>query len=152
MLLGPPGAVVIQVEPSGGEFAVEGDTWYRYGRGKPASPEPKPMSQVKTSYSSQEPRRRLDDSPTWASIRAAREVKAWLSVRGLPQVVVQPLVILGNGHIRQLKRPSAPVIEFGALDDYIRQHLLTHQPVAEGESLAEVVVEQIANRLQNNGD
>ncbi len=151
VLLGPLGAVVMQVENYPGEYAIEGDTWYRYGRGKLDKPVAKPLSMVQLEPASNEPRRRLDDSPTWAAIRAAREVKAWLSVRGLPQVVVIPLVILGSGKLRSVKRPSAPVIEFGSIEEYIATTLLVQKP-PEGEPLAEIVVEQIAHRLQTNGE
>jgi hypothetical protein len=153
VLLGPPGAVVIQMDSSRGDFAVEGDTWYRYVRGKSNSPGPKPLSQFKAGpIPPTEPRRRLDDSPTWACIRAAREVKAWLSVRRLPQVVVHPMVILGKGRILQLKRPSAPAIEIGGLEEFINHNFLTHPTPVESEILPEVTVEQIATRLQNNGN
>lgn len=153
VLLGPPGAVVIQVEPARGDFAIEGDTWYRYLRGHVPTPNPKPLSQqFKAAIPATEPRRRLDDSPTWACIRVAREVKAWLSVRRLPQVVVHPIVILGRGHIRQVKRPSAPAIEIANLEDFIKRNFLSRQSPVEGEILPEVTVEQIATRLQNNGN
>lgn len=153
VLLGPPGAVVIQVDLAKGEFAIEGDTWYRYMRGRVNTPDPKPLSQFKAGdIPSTEPRRRLDDSPTWACIRAAREVKAWLSVRRLPQVVVHPMVILGKGHIRQLKRPSAPAIEVSGLEEFIKHNFLIHRTPVEGETLPEVTVEQIATRLQSNGN
>lgn len=151
VLLGPLGAIVIQVENFAGEYAIEGDTWYRYGRGKVTRPEVKPLSQAQLEPEVSEPRRRLDDSPTWTAIRAAREVKAWLSVRGLPQVVVQPLVVLGSGKIRSLKRPSAAVVGFEDFENYISTSLLTQQ-LPETEPLAEGMVEQIAHRLQTNGD
>lgn len=151
VLLGPPGAIVIQMDSSRGDYAVEGDTWYRYVRGRVNTPGPKPLSQFKVVQAT-EPRRRLDDSPTWACIRAAREVKAWLSVRRLPQVVVHPMVILGKGHIRQLKRPSAPAIEIGDFEDFIKRNFVVHPTPVEGESLPEVMVEQIATRLQSNGN
>ena len=152
VLLGPPGAIVMQVEAGSGEYAVEGDTWYRYGRGKSNKPTPKPLSQLQPGPALIEPRRRLDDSPTWAVIRAAREVKAWLSVRGLPQVIVQPIVVLGSGHIHNLKRPSAPVVELAGLGEYLVNHFAAKPLPIEGEPLAVVVVEQIAQRLQTNGD
>ncbi len=153
VLLGPPGAVVIQLDLAKGEFAVEGDTWYRYMRGRVNTPDPKPLSQVKVGdIPATEPRRRLDDSPTWACIRAAREVKAWLSVRRLPQVVVHPMVILGRGHIRQLKRPSAPAIELSGLEEFVKINFVNHRLPVEGETLPEVTVEQIATRLQSNGN
>jgi hypothetical protein len=153
VLLGPPGAVVIQIELSKGDFAIEGDTWYRYLRGRVASPDPKPLSQqFKAAVPATEPRRRLDDSPTWACIRVAREVKAWLSVRRLPQVVVHPMVILGKGRIRLLKRPSAPAVEIANLEDFIKRNFLNHLTPSEGEILGEGTVEQIATRLQSNGN
>lgn len=153
VLLGPLGAVVVQVELSRGSFAIEGDTWYRYVRGRVASPGPKPLSQQsQAALPSTEPRRRLDDSPTWAVIRVAREVKAWLSVRRLPQVVVHPMVILGKGRIRQLKRPSAPAVEIANLEDFIKRNFLTHPTPSDGEILPEGTVEQIATRLQSNGN
>ncbi len=151
VLLGPPGAIVIQIENYRGEFAVEGDNWYQYGRGKAVKPVARPFTSAQIEPANREPRQRLEDSPTWTAIRAGREVKAWLSVRGLPQVAVQPLVILGAGKIRNLKRPSTQVIEFSQLEDYITQNLLAIKPT-EGEPLPEVVVEQIAQRLQTNGD
>lgn len=152
VLLGPPGAVVVLVEEARGDFAVEGDTWYRYVRGRVNTPDPKPLSQNAGTIPVSEPRRRLDDSPTWACIRAAREVKAWLSVRRLPQVVVHPMVVLGKGHIRQLKRPSAPAVEIDSLEEFIKRNFLSHRPPVEGEILPEVTVEQIATRLQSNGN
>lgn len=156
VLLGPSGAFVLEVQNFPGEYAVEGDTWYRYGRGKTPTPAPKPMSHTVAIPPLQEPRKRLDDSPTWAAIRAAREVKAWLSVRGLPQVVVQPIVVLGSGHIRSLKQPSAPVIQLAQLEEFIQTKLLTAYRLGSGdnagETLAEGVVEQIAQRLQVNAD
>jgi hypothetical protein len=152
VLLGPPGAVVVLVEDGRGDFAIEGDTWYRYVRGNVTAPNPKPLSQNAGTIPVSEPRRRLDDSPTWACIRAAREVKAWLSVRRLPQVVVHPMVILGKGHIRQLKRPSAPAIELSGLEEFIKHNFLIHRTPVEGETLPEVTVEQIATRLQSNGN
>ncbi len=152
VLLGPPGAIVLYVEHQPGEFSIEGDTWYRYGRGKVIKVAPKPLSLEQAVGPLSEPRQRLDDSPTWAAIRAAREVKAWLSVRGLPQVVVLPLVILGNGHLRFLKRPSAPVTELDDVEYFIRETLAVPAVSSEGEPLAGVVVEQIAHRLQANAD
>jgi hypothetical protein len=148
ILLGPPGAIVMQLENYQGEYAIEGDTWYRYGRGKTPMPEARPFSNTQIELEQNQTRRRLEDSPTWSAIRAAREVKAWLSVRGLPQVVVHPLVVLGSGKIRSLKRPSAMVIEFGTIEQFISDTLL----LAESEPLAGEMVEQIANRLQSNGD
>ncbi len=152
VLLGPPGALVIQIEAARGNFAVEGDTWYRYGRGPATKPTPKPFSQLHSGPAMIEPLSRLDDSPTWTVIRAAREVKAWLSVRELPQVVVQPVVVLGNGQIHNLKRPSAPVVLLAELDHYLSETLLIKQLPVEGEPLAETVVEQIVQRLQTNAE
>jgi hypothetical protein len=70
----------------------------------------------------------------------------------LPQVVVHPMVILGKGRILQLKRPSAPAIEIGGLEEFINRNFLTHPTPVESEILPEVTVEQIATRLQNNGN
>ncbi len=152
VLLGPSGAVVLEIENYTGEYAVEGDTWYRYGRGKSTKPTPKPLSQMHSGPAQIEPRRRLDDSPTWTAIRAAREVKAWLSVRGLPQVVVQGLVVLGTGRLRSIKRPSAEVVEFVSLENYLKEHLLLGKPTLESEKLPLTVVEQIAQRLTTNAE
>ncbi|HEX2915424.1 MAG TPA: nuclease-related domain-containing protein [Chloroflexia bacterium] len=152
VLLGPPGAIVIHVENHAGEYVIEGDTWYRNLRGKVSKPAPKPLAQHQPGPAISEPRRRMNDSPSWKSIRTAREVKAWLSVRGLPQVVVQPLVVLGHGKIHSIKRPSTPVIELWHLEEYLSQKLIDRRFNNEVEPLAEVVVEQIVHRLQTNGD
>ena len=152
VLLGPPGALVLHVEAGQGNYAVEGDTWYHYVRGTAHKPTPKPLSQLQPGPAIVEPRKRLDDSPTWAAIRAAREVKAWLSVRGLPQMLVQPIVVLGSARIHTLKRPSAPVIELNGLNQYLNDFVSIKPLPAESETLAEVVVEQIVQRLQTNAE
>jgi hypothetical protein len=132
VLLGPHGALVMELEHSQGEFASEGDTWYRY-------------LNLKDTSESDKNRRRMDDSPTWAAIRAGREVKAWLSVRELPLIPVRPVVVLSRGKIRSVKRPSCPVVELWSIQSFIESNLLQNptQPVASGSA-----VEQIAQRLQ----
>ncbi len=135
VLLGPHGALVLQIEQERGEFACEGDTWYRYiSKNTGADPD---------KY-----RRRLEDSPTWAAIRAAREVKAWLSVRELPLVPVRPVVVLTNGSIRSTKRPSCPLVELSSLKNFIESNLLQALPQLVAEPISGGTVEQIAQRLQ----
>jgi len=133
VLLGPHGALVLHIEPNHGDFASEGDTWYRYHKGKEVTDNPKN-------------RRRMDDSPTWTAIRAGREVKAWLSVRELPLIPVRPVVVLGHGKIRTLKRPSCPVVEMWSIQTFIQSNLLQESPqtIASGGT-----VEQIVHRLQS---
>ena len=136
VLLGSHGALVLQVEQSQGDFSCEGDTWYRY-RGS------------RTSADFGKNRRRVDDSPTWAAIRAGREVKAWLSVRELPLVPVRPVVVLSRGKIYSLKRPSCQVMELDAIKTFIQTSLLQEMPPLVIEPISGGTVEQIAQRLQS---
>lgn len=148
VLLGPFGATVLQIETNRSDFIVDGDTWYRCTGAEASKATPKPLSQSQDGPAMVLPRRRLDYSPAWLAIRAAREVKAWLSVRGLPQVSVQPLVILSEGKLRSIQRSSAPAIESGQFAAYLQENILND----ENAKLAEGVVEQIADRLQTNAE
>jgi hypothetical protein len=136
VLLGPHGALVLQLEPAKGDFACEGDTWYRYYN-------------TKNLDNPDKNRRRMDDSPTWAAIRAGREVKAWLSVRELPLVPVRPVVVVSRGNVRNLKRPSCPVVELWSIQTFIESNLLQGQPQTVNEPISGGTVEQIAQRLQS---
>lgn len=136
VLLGPHGALVLQIEQSRGDFGCEGDTWYRY-YGK------------KEQANLDKNRRRMDDSPTWAAIRAGREVKAWLSVRELPLVPVRPVVVVSRGKIRSLKRPSCTVVEMWSIQNFIESNLLQELPQVVAETISGGTVEQIAQRLQS---
>ncbi len=136
VLLGSHGALVLQIEPAGGEFDCEGDTWYRY----PANP---------SGANLEKKRHRMSDSPTWLAIRAGREVKAWLSVRELPLVPVRPVVVLSRGKMRSLKRPSCPVIELNSIQTFIQSNLLQNSPQFNTEQISGGAVEQIAQRLQS---
>lgn len=136
VLLGPHGALVLQIEQSRGNFACEGDTWYRYNNSK---------EQINPDKN----RRRMDDSPTWAAIRAEREVKAWLSVRELPLVDVRPVVIVIRGKVRTLKRPSCPVVELWSIQTFIESNLLHELPQVVAGPISGGTVEQIAQRLQS---
>jgi hypothetical protein len=138
VLLGSHGALVLQVEPGGGEFDCEGDTWYRY----PSNPGTGDSNLAKK-------RRRMADSPSWAAIRAGREVKAWLSVRDLPAVPVRPVVVLVKGKMRSLKRPSCPVVELNSLQTFIQNSLLEKSPQLNTAQISGGAVEQIAQRLQS---
>ncbi len=135
VLLGPHGALVLQIEQSRGEFASEGDTWFRYN-GNP------------NSLDAEKKRRRMPDSPTWAAIRAGREVKAWLSVRELPLVPVHPIVVLSRGKLRTSKRPSCPVVELWSIQNFIESNVLQNLPQVVAEPISGGTVEQIAQRLQ----
>lgn len=142
VLIGPHGALVLQVWNYGGVYACEGDTWYKYSRQEAIKAQADP-----DKYWAQ---RKLDDSPNWRVIRAAREVKAWLSVRELPSIPVQPVVVMARGEMRVAKRPSCPIIELSYLESYIKSTLATGVPVqAEAETVSDNVVNQIVERLQN---
>jgi Nuclease-related domain len=141
VLLGPHGAVVLRVEHQPGEFICEGDTWYKYtGTANQSEPVLKPLG-VTTITEVQ--RRRLEDSPSWQAIRATREVKAWLSVRDLPQILVQPVVVLSKGKLHSSKVPSCQIIQLNALESYLKSRFV---PVDDHISLS--TVEQITLRLQ----
>lgn len=142
VLLGPHGAWVLQICRYRGVYACEGDTWYKYSR--PQS------SKAQVESDALLDKRRLDDSPNWQVIRAAREVKAWLSVRDLPQVSVQPVVILARGKLRFSKRPSCPIVELWYLETYIKKTLMpTAGLEAEVGTVNETVVTQIVERLKS---
>jgi hypothetical protein len=142
VLLGPYGALVLQICRYRGTYACEGDTWYKYKRPPSNNPTLESEKLLDTH--------RIDDSPNWQVIRAAREVKAWLSVRELPQVSVQPIVILAQGKIRFARRPSCPIVELWYLETYIKNTLLTTVNLeTETEPISGVVVAQIMERLQN---
>jgi len=138
VLLGPHGALVIEVANLGGEFICERDTWYKFtGGNKPNA------SDNLDKY-----RRRLTDSPTWHVIRAAREVKAWLSVRNLPQVPVQPVVVLAKGKVKSVKQPSCPIVELWYLETYLKSNLLSQATNSGTSPISKLAVEQIATRLK----
>jgi hypothetical protein len=142
VLLGTHGAIVFQIETQMGEFICEGDTWYKYtGSSKPPTPVQKPLG-IATIPETE--RKRLEDSPSWQVIRATREVKAWLSVRDLPQIMVQPVVVLSRGKLHSSKVPSCPIIQLEAIEAYLRSKFATK----EEEIVNFGVVEQISLRLQ----
>lgn len=149
VLVGPFGAVVLQLETNKSEFIIDGDTWYLATGSEVVKPEPKPLSQVPEEPISPLPRRKLDYSPVWLAIRAAREVKAWLSVRGLPQVTVQPVVILSEGKVRSSRNSGVPVIQMANFESYLNENILGNKTA---DQLADGVVEQIADRLQANAE
>jgi Nuclease-related domain len=142
VLLGSHGAIVFQLENQEGEFICEGDTWFKYtGAGKAPETVQKPLG-VATLVEIQ--RKQLEDSPSWQAIRATREVKAWLSVRDLPQILVQPVVVLSKGKLHSSKVPSCPIIRLEEIETYLRAKFA---PVnSEVVNLNEV--EQITLRLQ----
>jgi hypothetical protein len=147
VLIGKHGATVIRLENARGNFIIIGDAWYKAG-GEVTKTAVKPLAAEVPPEENLPPARfRLDHSPTWLAIRAAREVKAWLSVRGLPQISVHPLVVVGDQTNSELRKPSATVIRLGELENYIHDMLLT-EAAEDKLSLAEGVVEQIAHRLQ----
>lgn len=138
VLLGPHGALVIELANLGGEFICERDTWYKFtGGNKPNA------SDNLDKY-----RKRLTDSPTWHVIRAAREVKAWLSVRNLPQVPVQPVVVLAKGKVKSVKQPSCPIVELWYLETYLKGNLLSQAATSGMSPISKLAVEQIATRLR----
>lgn len=141
VLLGPHGALVLQVYRFAGSYACEGDTWYKYSPRQQAKPEQ--AGKLLDKY-------RLDDSPNWQVIRATREVKAWLSVRELPQVPIQPVVVLARGKMSFSRRPSCAIVQLGYLDTYIKNYLMTTVPVeTEIETVDSVALEQIVERLRS---
>ncbi len=138
VLLGPHGALVIELANLNGEFICERDTWYKFNGGN------KPNA----SDNLDKYRRRLTDSPTWHVIRAAREVKAWLSVRNLPQVPVQPVVVLAKGKVKSVKQPSCPIVELWYLETYLKSSLLTQANNTGTTPISKSSVEQIVTRLR----
>lgn len=142
VLIGPHGALVLQICNYRGIYACEGDTWYKYNRQEAAKAELEP-----DKFWAQ---RKLDDSPNWRVIRAAREVKAWLSVRELPSIPVQPVVVMARGRMRTAKRPSCPIVELWYLETYIKSTLSAAVPAeTENEPVSDNVVNQIVERLQS---
>ncbi len=139
VLLGSHGALVIEVANIDGEYICEGDTWYRFIGNK----NPKALDNP------EQYRRRLKDSPTWQVIHAAREVKAWLSVRNLPQVPVLPVVVLTKGVLLSSKHPSCQIIELDKFDEFMQTSLMSHTPVPGPQIISEVALEQIAERLKS---
>jgi hypothetical protein len=139
VLLGPYGALVLEVAPFSGQYICEGDTWYKYMGEQGSDIKEQPILN----------RKRLKDSPTWKVIRAAREVKSWLSVRNLPQVPVQPVVVLDRGKLFSSKHPNCPIVEHADLENYLKEHLFHKGSSSEASIVSEGMLEQIAQRLKN---
>ena len=138
ILLGPNGALVIKVANLTGTFICEGDNWYKFTGGVNRL-----TKEIPDKF-----RRRLNDSPTWHAIRATREIKSWLSVRNLPQVSVQPLVVLSQGKIHSAKRPGCPVVELWHIESFLKDNFLPKYETLIGEQLTSIELEQIAERLK----
>jgi hypothetical protein len=140
VLLGTHGAWVLQIVSLPGNYICDGDTWYRYTGN----------STDELSKKGQK-RQRLKDSPTWQVIRGAREVKAWLSVRKLPQVPVHPVVILDKGHVISAKQPSCPVVEQEKLTGFLNEYLLNPTIAGADSKINNDELERIAERLKQSG-
>jgi len=138
VLLGPHGALVLEVSSISGQYICEGDTWYRYMGGNDSTAKKQPN------------RKRIKDSPTWKVIRAAREVKSWLSVRNLPQVPVQPIVVLDRGKLFSSTHPNCPIVEHADLVTYLKEQISPKGSSFEATDVSESTLEQIIHRLKNH--
>ncbi len=142
VLLGPHGALVIEVASISGEYICERDTWYKY------LPAPTGKTEDKFRPAKPKTKRQIIDSPTWHVIRAAREVKAWLSVRELPQVPVQPVVVLTRGKIIDNRQSSCPIIEQADFESFLHDSLFSQLAATNLPEITSGEVEQIAQRLK----